>query len=119
MAEAPLESTPATLELINIKLDKLITVVETEKVLVSRFDDRLFRAEKLERSLATTMLALAATRSWVPGAVAGAVAGGVVAWVLTIAGAGVNRTPSQAQSHLDALSSDDTAVVTVSASDRR
>jgi hypothetical protein len=104
------------LEQIKAKLDHLITVVETRKALVERFDDRLFRAEKLERSLATTMLTLAATRSWVPGAIAGAVAGGVVAWALTLAGA---NHPAQTQSHLNALSSDDPAVITVPAGQAR
>jgi hypothetical protein len=72
------------LEQIKAKLDHLITVVETRRVLVERFDDRLVRAEKLERGLGTTALKLAAARaatSWVGGAVAGAVAGAVVALI--------------------------------------
>ena len=62
----------------------LITVVETRKALVEGFDDRLAKAETLERGLASTTLRLAAARvmsSGVAGAIAGLVAGGVVAWL--------------------------------------
>lgn len=63
-------------------LSHLITVVETRKTLVDGFDDRLVRIEKLERSLGSTALQLAAARvmtHWISGAISGAIAGGVVA----------------------------------------
>lgn len=64
------------------QLAHLITVIETRKVLVDGFDDRLVRMEKLERSLGSTALQLAAARvmtHWISGAISGAIAGGVVA----------------------------------------
>lgn len=86
MSSKPPAAVPANdLEIIKGKLDHLITVVETRKALVERFDDRLVRAEKLERSLGSTALKLAAARAlttWPTAAVAGAIAGGLVAWFL-------------------------------------
>jgi hypothetical protein len=79
-----LEQIKVALELLTGKVSHLITVVETRRVLVEKFDDRLVRAEKLERALGTTALKLAAARaitSLPTAAFAGAVAGLVVAWV--------------------------------------
>jgi hypothetical protein len=79
-----LEQIKAAIGLHTAKLEHLITVVETRRVLVDRFDDRLARAETLERSLATTSLKLAAARAvtGLPAAAfAGAVAGLTVAWM--------------------------------------
>ena len=67
------------------QLAHLITVIETRKVLVDGFDDRLVRMEKLEKSLGSTALQLAAARvmtHWFSGAISGAIAGGVVAWII-------------------------------------
>jgi hypothetical protein len=79
-----LEQIKSALELLTGKVSHLITVVETRRVLVERFDDRLVRAEKLERALGTTALKLAAARAitGLPAAAfAGAVAGLTVAWM--------------------------------------
>lgn len=66
-------------------LSHLTMVVESRRTLVDGFDDRLVRMEKLEKSLGSTALQLAAARAmthWVSGAVSGAIAGGVVAWIV-------------------------------------
>jgi hypothetical protein len=70
----------------------VITKLETRIKLVDEFDDRLVRAESLEKSLAAVAFKLAAAKaltSWVPGALAGAVAGATAALLLAscIAGA--------------------------------
>jgi hypothetical protein len=77
------------LERIEAKLDHLILVVETRRALVEGFDDRLDRADKLEKSLASTMLKLAASRflsNGGAGAVAGAVAGAIVVGIAFLSG---------------------------------
>ena len=79
-----LEQIKSALEQLTGRVSHLITVVETRRVLVERFDDRLARAEKLERGLGTTALKLAAARAvtGLPAAAfAGAVAGLTVAWM--------------------------------------
>ena len=66
-------------------VEHLVTVVETRRTLVDGFDDRLSRAERLERSLGSTAIQLAAARAmthWASGAVSGAIAGSVAAWAL-------------------------------------
>jgi hypothetical protein len=84
-ATDPLEEIKTRLDKLTVLTAQLVTVVETRRVLVEGFDDRLARAESLERSLGTTALKIAAARaltSWVSGAIAGGVAGGVVAWII-------------------------------------
>jgi hypothetical protein len=64
---------------------KIVAVVEVERKLVDRFDDRLSRAESLERSLGNAVMKLALVKlpaNLVAGAVAGLVAGGAVAYFL-------------------------------------
>ena len=86
-----LEQIKAALGIVTAKLDQLtakqehlIVVVETRKTLVERFDDRLARAETLEKTLGTTAFKLAAARAMTglpAAAFAGAVAGLTVAWM--------------------------------------
>ena len=64
---------------------KIATVVEVERRLVDRFDDRLARAELLEKSLGSTAVKLAMARvsaGALAGLVSGAVAAGAVAYLL-------------------------------------
>jgi hypothetical protein len=64
---------------------KIATVIEVERRLVDRFDDRLARAETLERNLGTTALKLAMARvssGAIAGGLAGLVAAAAVAWLL-------------------------------------
>lgn len=74
----------ARVDLLVAQVQVLASRLETRIPLVDGFDDRIARAESLEKSLASVALKLAGTKaltSWVPGAVAGAVAGATVAWV--------------------------------------
>ncbi len=77
------------LEIMTVQLEVLVSRVETRIPLVDGFDDRLARAERIEKSLASAALKLAATKalsSWVPGAIAGGIAGAAAAWILLSAG---------------------------------
>lgn len=79
-----MEDIRAQLRVLTDQIQVLAARVETRIPLVDGFDDRIARAEALEKSLASALLKVAAARtlsSWIPGAVAGAVAGATVAWV--------------------------------------
>jgi hypothetical protein len=79
-----LEGLQSDIKTLMARTEHLIIVVETRRMLVDRFDERIAKVEALERSLGSTALKLASARvltSWVPGAVAGAVAGAIVVWV--------------------------------------
>lgn len=83
-----LELVRADIAKLTALVEQLVTVVETRRTLVDRFDDRLSRAERLQRSLGSTALQLVAARAithMASGAVSGAIAGGVVAWFLALA----------------------------------
>jgi hypothetical protein len=64
---------------------KIASVVEVERRLVDRFDDRLARAEALEKSLGSTVMKLTLARlptSIAAGAIAGLVAAAAVTYLL-------------------------------------
>ena len=85
-ASAPdLRAITSQLEVLTGQMRVLVSRVETRIPMVDGFDDRLARAESLEKSLASTILKIAGARamaSWIPGAVAGAIAGASAAWVV-------------------------------------